>query len=81
MILDAYLDTRLSSKLRVRTGKDKTPVGFEQLQGDANLVFPERSLASTLTPSRDIGVQAQGDLAGARALLFGGAAGGWGGPT
>jgi phosphate-selective porin OprO/OprP len=62
VILDAYFDIRFSPKLRVRTGKDKTPVGYELLQGDAFLMFPERSLASSLVPNRDVGIQVQGDL-------------------
>jgi phosphate-selective porin OprO and OprP len=61
-ILDAYFDIRFSPKLRVRSGKDKTPVGYELLIGDAYLLFPERSLASSLVPNRDVGFQALGDL-------------------
>jgi len=61
-VLDAYFDLRVSPKLRIRTGKDKTPVGYELLQGDPYLLFPERSLASLLVPNRDVGVQVQGDL-------------------
>jgi phosphate-selective porin OprO and OprP len=61
VVQDAYLDIRFSPKFRVRTGKDKTPIGFELLQGDAYLLFPERSLASSLVPNRDIGVQVQGE--------------------
>jgi phosphate-selective porin OprO/OprP len=59
---DAYFDVRMSPKFRLRTGKDKTPVGYEVLLGDPYLVFPERSLASLLAPNRDIGFQAQGDV-------------------
>ena len=59
---DAYLDTRFSPKFRVRVGKDKTPVGYELLIGDAYVLFPERSLATSLIPNRDNGVQVQGDL-------------------
>ena len=59
---DAYLDIRFSEKFRVRTGKDKPPIGYELLLGDPYLPFPERSLASNLVPNRDVGVQAQGDL-------------------
>lgn len=62
VMADAYLDARFSPKFRVRMGKDKAPVGYELLQGDAFLLFPERALASSLVPNRDIGVQAQGDL-------------------
>jgi phosphate-selective porin OprO and OprP len=59
---DAYLDIRFSPTFRVRTGKDKTPIGYELLQGDSYLLFPERSLASDLVPNRDVGVQVHGDL-------------------
>jgi phosphate-selective porin OprO and OprP len=59
---DAYFDVRMSPKFRLRTGKEKTPVGYEVLLGDPYLVFPERSLASLLAPNRDIGFQAQGDF-------------------
>jgi phosphate-selective porin OprO/OprP len=70
-ITDAYFDIRFSPKFRIRTGKDKTPVGYELLVGDAFLLFPERSLASSLVPNRDIGVQVQGDL-GSRFYYGGG---------
>jgi phosphate-selective porin OprO/OprP len=61
-VADAYFDIRFSPKFRVRSGKDKTPVGLELLQGDAFVLFPERSLASSLVPNRDIGFQVQGDV-------------------
>ena len=61
-LTDAYFDVRFSPKFRIRSGKDKSPVGYELLIGDAFLLFPERSLASSLVPNRDIGIQAQGDL-------------------
>jgi phosphate-selective porin OprO/OprP len=62
VLQDAYFDIRFSSKFRVRSGKDKTPVGYELLQGDPYLLFPERALASSLVPNRDVGFQVQGDL-------------------
>jgi phosphate-selective porin OprO/OprP len=64
VVQDAYFDIRFSPKFRVRAGKDKTPVGLELLQGDAYLLFPERALASSLVPNRDVGVQVQGDVFG-----------------
>jgi phosphate-selective porin OprO/OprP len=72
VLFDAYLDLRLSNKLRIRTGKDKTPVGYELLLSDPALRFPERSLPSGLVPNRDIGIQAQGDLAGGKVFYAGG---------
>ena len=66
IVQDAYFDIRFSPKFRIRTGKDKTPVGYELLEGDSFLLFPERALASNLVPNRDIGFQVQGDLAGGK---------------
>jgi phosphate-selective porin OprO/OprP len=66
VVADAYMDIRFSPAFRIRTGKDKTPIGLEVLQGDAFLLFPERALASSLVPNRDIGVQVQGDLMSGR---------------
>jgi phosphate-selective porin OprO/OprP len=62
VIQDAYFDIRFSPKFRVRTGKDKAPVGYEMLIRDTFLFFPERSLASNLVPNRDESVAVQGDL-------------------
>ena len=72
MLLDGYFDIRFSPKFRLRSGKDKTPVGYELLIGDPYLVFPERSVVSLLVPNRDIGFQAQGDLAGGTLLYSAG---------
>jgi len=71
-VLDAYVDTRFSSKFRFRAGKDKSPVGYEVLIGDPALLFLERSLVSNLLPNRDVGVQFQGDLAGGKFFYAGG---------
>ena len=72
VLLDGYFDIRFSPKLRLRSGKDKTPVGYELLIGDAYLIFPERSVVSLLVPNRDVGFQAQGDLAGGKLLYSAG---------
>ena len=72
VIQDAYVDTRFATALRLRVGKDKTPVGYELLMGDGFLYFPERSLASSLVPSRDVGVQVIGDAAGGKLSYSGG---------
>lgn len=69
---DAYIDVRFSPALRLRAGKDKTPVGYEMLQGDPYVLFPERSIANSLVPNRDIGFQAQGDLLGGRVFYAAG---------
>ena len=72
VVQDAYVDIRFAPAFRVRTGKDKTPVAYELLQGDAFLLFPERALASSLVPNRDIGIQAQGELHGGKVSYAGG---------
>src|SRR4051812_43160929 len=38
VLQDAYFDVRMSPKFRLRTGKDKTPVGYEALLGDTFLL-------------------------------------------
>jgi len=72
VVADAYFDIRFTPAFRLRTGKDKAPVGYELLQGDAFVLFPERSLATSLVPNRDIGIQAQGELGAGRVLYAGG---------
>jgi phosphate-selective porin OprO/OprP len=66
VLFDAYVDTVFSTAFRFRFGKAKTPVGLERLIAANSLVFVERSLATSLTPNRDVGVQVLGDLAGNR---------------
>ena len=72
VVADLYLDVRFSQAFRVRTGKDKTPVGYELLMGDGFLFFPERAQATNLVPNRDNGVQVQGDFGGGKLLYAGG---------
>src|SRR3984893_8342135 len=69
VLFDAYFDTKLSSAVRIRVGKDKTPLGYEQLQSDFAVVFPERTLVTSLVPNREIGIQARGVLAGGHVTL------------
>ncbi len=71
-ILDAYFDIRFTPQFRLRSGKDKTPIGYELLISDASLIFPERSVVSQLVPNRDVGFQALGELAGGRLTYQGG---------
>lgn len=61
-ILDANVNAALSTAFNVRVGKFKTPVGLEQLQSDSVAFFNERSIATNLTPNRDVGVQFHGDI-------------------
>jgi phosphate-selective porin OprO/OprP len=71
-ILDAYFDIRFTPQFRLRSGKDKTPIGYELLISDGSLIFPERSVASLLVPNRDVGFQALGEVAGGRLTYQGG---------
>lgn len=61
-ILDAYVNAAISPAFQVRVGKFKTPVGLEQLQSDPVAFFNERSVATGLTPNRDVGLQVWGDV-------------------
>ena len=64
VLFDAYFDVRFTRTFRLRFGKDKTPLGLEQLYSDYSLLLPERTLATNLVPNRDVGVQVQGDSFG-----------------
>ncbi|HEX5221871.1 MAG TPA: porin [Verrucomicrobiae bacterium] len=63
-LVDAWLNYRYQPSLQLRVGKMKGPVGLENLQADAVGSFNERSLANDLVPSRNVGVQLMGDIAG-----------------
>lgn len=63
-LFDANLNYRLRPEFQLKFGKFKSPIGFEQLLSDANLSFNERSFASSLVPTRAVGVQLWGDVAG-----------------
>jgi phosphate-selective porin OprO/OprP len=62
-IQDAYLDFKPSSKLRVRFGKYKAPVGLERLQSATAIHFVDRAFPTALVPNRDVGIMVHGDLA------------------
>lgn len=61
-ILDANLNAAITPAFNVRIGKFKTPVGLEQLQSDPVAFFNERSVATNLTPNRDVGLAIHGDV-------------------
>ncbi|HEX2853642.1 MAG TPA: porin [Opitutaceae bacterium] len=65
-IVDANFGIAISPALQLKFGRFKSPVGLEQLQSDAWGFFNERSIVNNLVPNRDIGIQASGDLFGAR---------------
>ncbi len=61
-LLDANFSLTYAPEIQVKVGRFKVPLGLEQLQSDANVLFIERSLVSQVAPNRDIGVQVGGDL-------------------
>ncbi|HXX69314.1 MAG TPA: porin [Polyangiaceae bacterium] len=62
VLQDAYLGLDLDDALRFRFGKYRPPYGLERLQPTSNLFFVEFGLPTLLTPNRDIGAMAYGDL-------------------
>jgi phosphate-selective porin OprO and OprP len=63
VLQDAYLDVHTTSKLRVRFGKFKSPVGLERLQSASVITFVERAYPTAIVPNRDVGIMIHGDLA------------------
>jgi len=61
-IADALINFQTIREIQVQAGKFKPPVALEQLASDAYLPFAERALTSNLSPSRDIGVMAHGQI-------------------
>lgn len=64
VLQDAYVDTVVSSALRIRVGKAKAPFGLERGHAAGSLLFFNRALPTSLVPNRDVGIQFLGDLAG-----------------
>jgi phosphate-selective porin OprO/OprP len=64
VIYDANLGISLTPGIKIVAGKFKSLIGLELLQNDAALLFDERSLATNLVPSRDVGLQATGTVLG-----------------
>jgi len=61
---DAWGELALFPEFALRFGKDKGQLGIERLQSAAQLTFIERSFPTQISPNRDIGLAARGDLAG-----------------
>lgn len=64
-IVDAYVDVRFDPRATLRVGKVKGPIGLERLQSGSAIEMIERGFPTELAPNRDIGVQLQGEFAGA----------------
>lgn len=61
-LLDGYIGLKVSDKLTVRAGKDKSFLGLERHQSPSNIAFPELGLPTNLVPNRDLGFGAYGVL-------------------
>jgi phosphate-selective porin OprO and OprP len=60
---DGYINWNKLDWLNAKVGQFKTPFGYEQLYADPKLAMIERTLVNDrLTPGRQIGIQAGGDL-------------------
>jgi phosphate-selective porin OprO/OprP len=62
VLQDAYLGVEIGPWLKFRFGKYRPPFGLERLQPTSNLGFVEFGLPTLLTPNRDVGAMAYGDL-------------------
>jgi phosphate-selective porin OprO/OprP len=62
VLQDAYLGIEVNDALKFRFGKFRPPFGLERLQPTSNLSFVEFGLPTLLTPNRDVGAMAYGDL-------------------
>ncbi|MGH7578820.1 MAG: OprO/OprP family phosphate-selective porin, partial [Gemmatimonadales bacterium] len=63
-LMDAYWEGKFDPAFSVRAGKFKPPIGYERLQSATDINFAERGLPTNLAPSRDIGLQVGGEVAG-----------------
>ena len=60
---DAQFEVKLDDWVRLRFGKFRQPIGLERLQPPPGMAFTEFSLATQLTPVRDVGIQLGGEAA------------------
>lgn len=63
-ILDAVFETTFLEALRLRVGKEKSPVSFDRLQSSTALHFLERTPTPGLASNRDLGLQLAGKIEG-----------------
>lgn len=64
VVKNAWVEYDLRPEFGLRAGKDKGQFGLERLQSTAQLTFLERAFPTDLSPDRDIGLWARGDLQG-----------------
>jgi phosphate-selective porin OprO and OprP len=63
-LADAYVDANWLPEFKVRAGKFRPMLELERIQSSTETKFIERSLISNFIPSRDVGVQINGDIFG-----------------
>jgi len=61
-LVDAYINFDYFSAIKFQVGQFKEPFSLENLISDKDLPFTERSIAFSLTPSRDVGCMFHGNL-------------------
>jgi phosphate-selective porin OprO and OprP len=61
-LVDAYINFDYFPAIKFQVGQFKEPFSLENLISDKDLPFTERSIAFSLTPSRDVGCMLQGSL-------------------
>ncbi len=61
-LINAYVTATFSPAVEIKIGKFKPSVGIEHTQSDPTTPFVERSMASGLMPSFDLGVQVGGAI-------------------
>lgn len=63
-LADAYVDANWLTEFKVRAGKFRPVLELERIQSSTETKFIERALTSNFIPSRDVGLQINGDLFG-----------------
>lgn len=61
-VLDAVIETTHLDELRLRVGKDKSPLSYDHLQSSAALTFLELGTTAQLSGNRDLGIQLVGNI-------------------
>lgn len=64
-LIDATIDVKFDPRWSLRVGKMKGPIGLERLVSWNALAMIERGFPTELAPSREVGAQVFGELAGA----------------
>ncbi len=65
-LVDAFVTANIDPAFKLSAGRFKVPFGLEMLQSDNNTAFVSRGLPAGLSPTRDVGFQASGDVLGGK---------------